>query len=287
MIRLSVNVLTSCLALLKRLDVYRFSSITELAYSKIAAICAEDLYNFSAKCGWVIESDSNLGLSERGSQLVAMYNKGLHSEMKCNMLMDYIIKAEPIWSKRIPYGRREATIFMSKDEQSCFLDAGLLSENPNEKVVEWWDIAAHQIRILADQEKKDTGRAGEINTIKYEKARTETEPLWMSVDSNMAGYDVKSIVTKGDTDPLLIEVKATYQSLDVASFYISSNEWRVAQTSLAYVFHLWSFCDDQKMLAVISPHEVLPYIPTNNLEGKWESARIPYACFKEKFVGIK
>ena len=176
---------------------------------------------------------------------------------------------------------------MSKDEESCFLEAGLLSDNIDEKVVEWWDSAARQIRALADQEKNETGRSGEISTIKYEKMRTGFEPVWMSVDSNLAGYDIRSVISKDGSSTLLIEVKASYKPLDGADFYVSSNEWRVALSSSAYVFHLWNFCNNKKLLAIVAPNEVLPYIPTNNLEGKWESAKIPYSCFKEKFVGVE
>lgn len=55
---------------------------------------------------------------------------------------------------------------------------------------------------------------------------------------------------------------------------------------LTYVFHLWCLSNSKKMLAVISPDELLPYIPTNNLEGQWESAKIPFSCFEGQFVEI-
>lgn len=46
MIRLSMNVLASALALLNRIETYTFSSLSELAYSKIASISAEDILRF-------------------------------------------------------------------------------------------------------------------------------------------------------------------------------------------------------------------------------------------------
>lgn len=55
---------------------------------------------------------------------------------------------------------------------------------------------------------------------------------------------------------------------------------------ITYVFHLWCLSNSKKMLAVISPDELLPYIPTNNLEGQWESAKIPFSCFEGQFVEI-
>ena len=63
MIRLSANVLTSAIALLKRLDTYHFLSLSELSYSKIASISAEDIFLFSKNCGWVSETESTLHYS--------------------------------------------------------------------------------------------------------------------------------------------------------------------------------------------------------------------------------
>ena len=108
----------------------------------------------------------------------------------------------------------------------------------------------------------------------------------MSIDSNLAGYDIKSQMSKDNSGPLLIEVKASTFALGQAEFHITSHEWNVALTSRAYVFHLWCLFGNKKMLAIISPSDVMPYIPTNNLEGQWESANIPFSCFENKFVEI-
>ena len=41
------------------------------------------------------------------------------------------------------------------------------------------------------------------------------------------------------------------------------------------MFHLWCLSGNKKLLAIISPDDIYPYIPTNNLAGEWESAKIP------------
>lgn len=286
MIRLSVNVLTSAMALLKRLETYHFSSLSEMAYFKITSISAEDIFDFSHNCGWVCENENTPILTKRGARLLRLQEQGLLIDLKRQMLMDYVLKAAPIWSNRIPYGRREAAIFMSKDEKACFSEAGLLSERLDPGIIDWWDTIANQIRAQVQQVKNDTGRIGERNTIKYEIARTVSEPIWMSVDSNLAGYDIESRVSKDNPDTLLIEVKASTFTLSQAAFYVTSHEWSVAITSTAYVFHLWCLSGNKKLLAVISPNDVQPYIPTNNLEGEWESTKIPFSCFESKFVEI-
>ena len=286
MIRLSINVLTSAMELLKRLEAYHFSSLAELAYSKIVSISAEDIFTFSHNCGWVCENENALALTKRGTELLQFQKQGLYINLKRQMLMDYALKAAPIWSNRSPYGRREATIFMSKDEKACFSEAGLLSDQLDSEIIVWWDTLANQIRAQGQRAKNDIGRIGERNTIQYERIRTDSEPMWISVDSNLAGYDIKSILDKENTDLLLIEVKASTSKLSQAVFYVTSYEWSVASTSAAYVFHLWCLYGNKKLLAVISPSDVQPYIPTNNLEGKWESAKIPFSCFESQFIEI-
>lgn len=286
MIRLSVNVLSSAILLLHQLEIYYFASLTELTYMKIASISVEDIFEFSRNCGWVCESGNIPALTTRGKEFLKLYDQGLQSDLNRAMLTDYVINASPLWSNRIPYGRSEAAIFMTKDEKACFTEAGLLSDQLDSGIVEWWDSIAGRIRAKAQQSQNHTGRIGESNTIKYERARTNSEPKWMSIDSNLAGYDVKSKLSADDHRALLIEVKTSTCSLDQAYFYVTSHEWSVAQTSPAYVFHLWCLSGNKKLLAVISPDDIYPYIPTNNLAGKWESAEIPFICFESYFVEV-
>lgn len=286
MIRLSVNVLTSAMSLLKRLETYRFSSLSELTYSKISSISAEDIFDFSRNCGWVSMDEDAPVLTKRGVGLLRLQKLGYLVDLRRQMLMDYVMKAAPIWANRIPYGRREATIFMSKDERACFFEAKLLSPQLDPEIIDWWDTIANQIRAQAQQAKSDTGRIGERNTVKYERLRTDSEPIWMSIDSNLAGYDVRSRINRDDPNALLIEVKASTNALDQAVFHVTSHEWSAALTSAAYVFHVWCLYGNKKLLAFISPRDVQPYIPTNNLEGEWESAKIPFSCFENKFIEI-
>lgn len=286
MIRLSVNVLTSVMVLLKRLDTYHFSSLSELAYSKIASISAEEIFLFSHDCEWVCESKGVPALTKRGTELLQLQKQGFLVELKRQMLMDYALKAAPIWSNRIPSGRREAAIFMSKDERACFSEAGLLSDQLDSDIIDWWDAVANQIRAQGQQSKNDIGRTGERYSIKYERIRTNYEPIWMSVDSNLAGYDIKSRMSKDNPNSLLIEVKTSTLALTQADFYVTSHEWSVALTSSAYVFHLWCLFGKKKLLAVIPPSVIQPYIPTNNLNGEWESAKILFSCFENNFIEI-
>lgn len=287
MIRLSENVLTSSISLLKLLNTYQFSSLSELSYSRISSISAEAVFEFAASCGWVSQIDGKPYIAQTGKKLLKMQENGAHITLKRQMLMDYVLMVNPIWSNRIPYGRNEAAIFMSKDEKACFSAAGLLSNQLNPGIIEWWDTAAAKIRAKTQQVKNNIGRIGERNTFKYERNRTNSEPKWMSIESNLVGYDIMSKLSADNPAPLLIEVKASTLALDYATFYITSHEWNVALTSDAYVFHLWCLHGSKKLLAVISPDDVQPYIPTNNLTGEWESAKIPFLSFEKMFIEME
>lgn len=287
MIRLSINVLTSSAKLLDRLYNYHFSSMSELLYSRIDQIDAEKVFDFSKVCGWVSINDGAPLLTVRGNELHNLYTEGSSTLLRRNMLSDYIFKVCPLWSSRIPCGRLEAAVLLSADERACFFEAGLLSEDIDETVIEWWDYVANNVRYDIQRTKNDIGRRGEKCTVEYERERTKMNPKWMAINSNLLGYDILSRVDNVNEEKLLIEVKASIEPLNVARFHISANEWNVALVSTAYSFYLWSFYNESQKLAILSPSDILPYIPSNNLEGRWENVVIPFSCFMEKFIDIQ
>ena len=85
-------------------------------------------------------------------------------------------------------------------------------------------------------------------------------------------------------NPLNIEVKTSNSTWEVASFYISKNEWSVAKSSPNYVFHLWALIPKNK-LYIVSKDVVETHIPSNNGEGTWESVEIPFSAVCQKDQG--
>ena len=124
-------------------------------------------------------------------------------------------------------------------------------------------------------------------TIEYEKLRTGVLPKWMAIESNLLGYDIESRKSRDDETKLLIEVKASGQSMELADFFITSNEWRVANSSKEYLFYLWHVNEKKKSLAILSPHDVQPHVPEDRSMGEWITTRIPFSCFGEKFCVIE
>lgn len=50
-----------------------------------------------------------------------------------------------------------------------FLEAGLLSESPDDSIVKWWDSLSAIIRKNQDEKKNNCGHIGEKLTLRYEK----------------------------------------------------------------------------------------------------------------------
>lgn len=283
MIRLSVDVIWSSHVLLKRISEYTIQTAEDIYIRGLSPVCVDTLMDLALTCRWIARSNETFVLSEQGQTLV---NAKEFTEQARIILSDYICYITPAWARRIPYGRQEAFIFMTKDEQACFYEAGLMDENPGEAVVGWWDQISSFLRRAEENRKTEVGRKGEQLTILYEQLRTGRQPQWISLDSNLSGYDVISQQTKENSSTLLIEVKSSEKSIATADFFVSINEWHTASNTENYRFYLWCFYGGKKQLAVITPQQLLHYIPTNNKSGEWQTVRIPFVSFSEAFKDI-
>lgn len=282
MIRISVDVIWSSKLLLNRISKYNVEQVDNIYLANITAVNTDLLIKLASKCGWINHENDRITITKRGREIVEI--RPFYDQAKC-ILEDYIKCVVPTWSNRIPYGRKEAFIFMSKDEQASFYEAGLME---NDKVsVDWWDNISVYIRDINNKSKNDIGRLGEQVTLLYEKQRTGHDPVWIAIESNLAGYDILSRCSHDNTSHLLIEVKTSELSIDHAEFYVTSHEWHTACNTQRYLFYIWCIYNRKKKLAVLEPEQVQPYIPTNNGTGEWQSVRIPFASFEDLFKEIK
>lgn len=112
----------------------------------------------------------------------------------------------------------------------------------------------------------------------YEGERTGHDPEWICLDSNYAGYDVLSHLSDADDSPLPIEVKGSERRPKEADFVITRNEVRAAQDSERYVIHLW-FVSPNRQLFIVPFEVVAEHLPIDQLDGVWETTRIPFAPF--------
>lgn len=281
MIRISVNVLTAIQMLMRKSIKYEISNEELLWSVNSSQIDTAWIIETAHKCKWIDRNNKVFRLTNRGYTLFTN-NETFNKDTLRDMLYDYITSYCSAWSYKIPVGRSEAILIMTEDEKACFFEAGLLDENPDYSIVEWWDKLSLVIRKNSDERKSQIGRKGERLTILSETARTGMKPQWISIDSNLAGYDVLSRVSREDESALLIESKASEANIEGAYCHITANEWHTARNSKCYKFYFWLIGASNE-LAILDPYQIAPYIPTNNATGTWESVKIPFSSFSEHF----
>ena len=191
-----------------------------------------------------------------------------------------VLSRLPIWVKTIKLGRRVFADKLEEDDCTIFENAGLLASPPSADVVEWWDTIGHEVKLQTDLEKMAQARTAEKLSWDFEKQRLlglgiETDPVWVGLDDNTAGYDVLSYeLGVPENTNKLIEVKSTVAS--PLRFFVTRNEWNQALKSKdAYYFHVWDMQKDPATLYVRTVTQVEPHIPTDNEKGKWSNAAIP------------
>lgn len=107
MLRLSVNILWSLQYLLKKIEENNLHRIKEIYFINISAANIDALIELAKTCEWINVDESEVKVNKKGYDIIDAGN--FKSQIR-KILVDYIVKVNPIWSKRIPYGRKEAFI---------------------------------------------------------------------------------------------------------------------------------------------------------------------------------
>jgi hypothetical protein len=242
-----------------------------------------DVLNLSARCGWLfVNADGDLCPSERGQALRQFAN---FQERLREQLSDVIASLHPAWSKVLIHGRHELARFAPADVCQCFKEAGLFTMDPTETVVRCWDELANLARGIRSAAALAVGRTGERLSIKYEQQRTQRKPIWQSIESSHSGYDLLSVVSAADDTRLQIEVKASELRLKEAFCFLTHHEWQTAELAQAHSFHLW-YVGTHPQLAVVPIQEFAPHVPSNNGNGEWQSAKVPFRAFLPLFQPV-
>jgi hypothetical protein len=281
MIRLSPGILASSHILLKRIyehNTYNLKSLVEKKIN-IDGTKSDDVIDTMYACKWVMIEQNNSVLSEKGKK----YSLKFDHLIKRQMISDFIKYASDSWISLIPRGRKECIAYIPADILACFRSAELLGSPPSDDVVLWWDQQSQIVRNYQVLISLNLGRIGEKLTIQYEKKRTNIMPIWKSIESNLVGYDVLSVLNKGTTEKLLIEVKTSERPIDIATASISRNEWDTAIESKNYVFHFWLLNDVYQKLAILSIDDLFSHIPKDQGIGKWKEAILQFRFFAQKF----
>ena len=282
---ISVNIISHALLLMQSIHHFSCKTISDIYHLRLPTeVNRHDSLSFLSQIHWIHRGTSSLNLTERGLLALSLFDgTGICHKLWTLILYDYITVCSPIWAKRIPFGRKEAYLFMAEEEKRCFIYAGLISSFDKETII-WWDTLANMQREKEGANLNTIGRTGESLTILYERSRTQKEPQWCSVESNLSGYDIISFRSHDSDERILIEAKCSSLPVSEAYFHISKQEWTISQYSNnanRYYFYLWSLPSES--LAIISPSQIQPHIPTNNNSGLWEDVQIPFSVFSNLF----
>jgi len=191
-----------------------------------------------------------------------------------------LVKAtEPWWVRLAPSGRDRVKAALNSHELQCLDAAGLFSPTPTSEIRKWWDQLSQQVRATDDTKRLEQGRTAERLTLDYEAKRLSgigitCRPQWVSLDDNLAGYDVYSY-DKGPIEPIakLIEVKSTTRQ--PAEIYLTRNEWKTAvERAPHYYFHIW-ILPDQRLIE-LTPADIEDHIPQDRGDGRWQIIKIAF-----------
>jgi hypothetical protein len=236
---------------------------------------SDKILDVSFKCGWSkLTQSGQIELSARGKEIITFgYQQALLLQLE-----DLILNFNPVWASILLRGRTEAKNFLPPDALQCFKECGLFGKLTDD-IVKFWDKLTLAYRNYTQKKLTEIGRTGEKLSFEYEKTRTGFEPIWQAVESNIAGYDLLSILSTDNSAKLQIEVKTTTSSLNYATLHITRNEWQTAISSLNYLFHLWHIGDSENKLYMASVTQMEKHIPTDKSDGKWETVEIPFRVF--------
>jgi hypothetical protein len=269
----SVGILYSTHALLRLIGRAPLHISEFLASFPIFEIVPGELALKTAVTGrWIVVSPAGrIRLTKRGEALAAVESP---IEALAIQLRDLIGALRPLWATVLARGRKEAAAYLPIDVKQALDEADLLSGR-SRWVVEWWNSVSTVSAKPNESRKLEISRRAERLTIQYERRRTGIRPFWQALESDLAGYDVLSQVSRLDRAPLRIEVKGTRDKPSYAKFHLTRNEWRVAMTSRPYVFHFWLLLPSPKLFT-IEPDKIAPHIAKNRGAGEWEIVEIPW-----------
>ncbi len=201
-------------------------------------------------------------------------------------LAQVVTTLRPQWAKRVFLGRARFLSEMDRidaEVRQCFRTAGLLTDQPTDDVVHWWDRLCHDIRGIQNFENFIQGRIAEQKSLAHERERLRKlgivlEPKWQAIEDNTLGYDILSFKTGGEfPTQLLIEVKSS--SRNPPTIIVSRNEWEQAKkVGDNYLFHIWDVRANR--LYECEVESIRPHMPTDQGDGEWANVAVPIRALK-------
>lgn len=279
--RISVGILYSAGAYLRLLGAQRHS-VEEYhkSFRRLGVAEGRAVFQFLVTCGLIRLHETGLfEASERGAQIGSSSSQ---AESLRVMLRAWVEAIRPSWLPFLPRGRRELMRYLPKDTRQVLEEASLL-HGTEDTIIAWWDDLALGQRAVDAMDRLDTGRFGERLSIRYEASRTGQTPVWKSIESNLAGYDLLSVIALDNPSPLRIEVKTSDSDARDARFFISRGEWNEATVGGSYIFHFWAL-RPEPMLCSMSVESLQKHVPFDRGGGRWVDFELLYARAREDFA---
>ena len=283
--KISSGFLTKAAELLQKIEEIgpvskeEFATIVEKDEIKIRN-SSDKILNLIEQSEWIISNESGIISVADG---LGIGESSPINEVQMELLWNYIIKWDPNWSKTVFRGIRSARSRLSPpDVRQIFTELGLLENviDMGEYARNWWFRAkSHNFDVMG-KKKAETGLVGEKLSISYEEQRTRCIPIHSSIESDLLGYDIESVLSEDEEDPIYIEVKASRASKNQAMIHLTRNEYNISiKESDSYFFHLWLLHSSPPRLAVVPGREVVKHCPNDNEKGIWKIVEIPFSEF--------
>lgn len=282
--RLSPSIAYGCVDLLDILSRNSDVERSNVQDFPITSVNPTEVVNLLSRIGWVeVDKSDKVSISDRGTkiqELPLLFNKIRW------LILDFLDSEKPEWLTLLSGGRADTMRYVPEEISQTFDECELI-EREDVDIVKFWSRLMVIARVQKDMDLSDVGANGELLTIMYEQERTGEQPIWISLDRPGAGYDVRSIISKSNSDALRIEVKMSIKEIKSAYFYISRNQWNCAIKRANFKFYVWSVIGDSSNLAILDPDQIKCHIPNDVCNGEWQSIKIPFVAIRNCFSPVK
>lgn len=278
---ITVGILYDAQKLLRTVNSSQVTTAELLAsFRKLEVADLPVVLKLAQDCQWIeLSSTDSIILGSQGRRI---HETGSAVIQLRHQIRDVLSFVSPSWAKKIADGRTEALRIMPEAMQQIFSEADLLGDWTDD-LVAWWDEIGLAARSRRNERNLKIGRSAEKLSIDYEEQRTGIKPKWTCAETNYAGYDLLSVVSRDEPRPCAIEVKGSSQRLSEAKFILSRNEWEVGNENPDYRLHLWLIRNQQqdarRDLRIVTSGELIAHVPIDQGVGEWATLTVPFQPF--------
>ena len=165
---------------------------------QLISVQSSDIIKYLIGIKWVeVGNLKKLTITNRGIKILELQSNYEKIQL---LLLDYIREIQPYWIYILRRGRFFTTQHSPEGVRQVIHECGL-ANGTDQSVTSFWDEVMKYTFKDKSSRAVETGRTGEILTLRYETDRTKTSPVWTAMEDSSAGYDVESLVSFTDRSP--------------------------------------------------------------------------------------